>query len=30
MTTNPNLDPRSIASLGDEWQRFNQQGMAHG
>lgn len=32
MTTNPNpnLDPRTVASFGDEWQRFNQQGMAFG
>lgn len=30
MTTNPNLDPRTVASFGDEWQRFNQQGMASG
>ena len=25
-----NLDPRSVASFGDEWQRFDQQGMAPG
>ena len=30
MTTNPNFDPRTVASFGDEWQRFNQQGMASG
>ena len=30
MTTNPNLDPRTVASFGDEWQRFDQQGMAPG
>ena len=30
MTTNPNLDPRTVASFGDEWQRFDQQGMASG
>ena len=30
MTTNPNLDPRTVASFGDEWQRFDQQGMALG
>ena len=28
MSTNPNLDPRTVASFGDEWQRFDQQGMA--
>jgi len=28
MATNPNLDPRTVASFGDEWQRFDQQGMA--
>ncbi len=27
---NPNLDPRTVASFGDEWQRFDQQGMAPG
>ena len=27
MTNNPNLDPRTVASFGDEWQRFDQQGM---
>lgn len=25
---NLNLDPRTVASFGDEWQRFDQQGMA--
>ena len=30
MTTNPNLDPHTVASFGDEWQRFDQQGMAPG
>ena len=30
MTSNPNLDPRTVASFGDEWQRFDQQGMAPG
>jgi len=30
MTTNRNLDPRTVASFGDEWQRFDQQGMASG
>jgi SAM-dependent methyltransferase len=28
MSTNPNLDPRTVASFGDEWQRFDQQAMA--
>ena len=28
MTTKPNLAPRTVASFGDEWQRFDQQGMA--
>jgi len=28
MTTNRNLDPRTVASFGDEWQRFDQQGMS--
>ena len=27
---NPNLDHRTVASFGDEWQRFDQQGMAPG
>jgi len=27
---NLNLDPRTVASFGDEWQRFDQQGMASG
>jgi len=26
--TNPNCDPHTVASFGDEWQRFNQNGMA--
>ena len=30
MTASPNLDPRTVASFGDEWQRFDQQGMAPG
>ena len=30
MTTNPNLDPRTVASFGDEWHRFDQQGMPPG
>ena len=30
MTSSPNLDPRTVASFGDEWQRFDQQGMAPG
>ncbi|WP_341885408.1 class I SAM-dependent methyltransferase [Synechococcus sp. UW140] len=30
MTSNPNLDPRTVASFGDEWQRFDQKGMAPG
>jgi len=30
MTSNPNLDSRTVASFGDEWQRFDQQGMAPG
>ena len=30
MTNNPNLDPRTVSSFGDEWQRFDQQGMALG
>jgi SAM-dependent methyltransferase len=30
MTINPNLDPRTVASFGDEWTRFDQQGMASG
>jgi SAM-dependent methyltransferase len=28
MTSSPNLDPRTVASFGDEWQRFDQQAMA--
>jgi len=28
MTAQPNLDPHTVASFGDEWQRFNQQAMA--
>jgi len=27
MNTNPNLDPHTVASFGDEWQRFDQQAM---
>jgi len=30
MSINPNLDHRTVASFGDEWQRFDQQGMAPG
>ena len=30
MTINPNLSPSTVASFGDEWQRFDQQGMAPG
>ena len=30
MSTNSNLDPRTVASFGDEWHRFDQQGMAPG
>ena len=30
MTTNPNFDPSTGASFGDEWQRFDRQGMAPG
>lgn len=30
MTSNPNLAPRTVASFGDEWHRFDQQGMAPG
>ena len=30
MTSNPNLEPLTVASFGDEWQRFDQQGMAPG
>ena len=29
MTTIPNLDPNIFSSFGDEWQRFNLQGMGH-
>jgi SAM-dependent methyltransferase len=28
MTSSPNLDPRTVASFGDEWERFDQQAMA--
>ena len=28
MTTNSNLDPQTVASFGDEWQRFDQQAMS--
>lgn len=28
MSSNTNLDPCTVASFGDEWQRFDQQGMA--
>jgi SAM-dependent methyltransferase len=28
MTSSPNLDPQTVASFGDEWQRFDQQAMA--
>jgi len=27
MTRNPNLDPSTVSSFGDEWMRFDQQGM---
>lgn len=30
MSSNPNLDQRTVASFGDEWHRFDQQGMAPG
>jgi len=30
MTPNSNLDPRTVASFGDEWQRFDQLGTAPG
>lgn len=30
MTSNPNLDSSTVACFGDEWQRFDQQGMAAG
>jgi SAM-dependent methyltransferase len=30
MNPSPNLDPHTVASFGDEWQRFDQQGMAPG
>jgi len=28
MTIDPNLDPHTVASFGDEWKRFDQKGMA--
>lgn len=30
MSITPNLDPGTVASFGDEWQRFDQQGMGPG
>ena len=28
MSSAPNLDPQTVDSFGDEWQRFDQQAMA--